>query len=156
VELFTIGHGNLDLEVFLAALQYQRIGRVIDVRSIPHSRYAPWAGLRRIESALQMLSNVYEFAGRALGGRPVNPALRTQAGTPDYDRIAQSAAYLEGIEHVLQEAETERIALLCSEANPMLCHRERLIGRTLRSRGCSVRHILPDGTLFPVIQETLA
>jgi uncharacterized protein (DUF488 family) len=154
MELFTIGHGSLELEVFLAALQYQAISRVIDVRSIPHSRYAPWAGLKRLEAVLQRVSIVYEFAGKALGGRPTSSALQTKEGTPDYERIAQSAAYLEGIEHVLEVAANERVALLCSEANPLLCHRERLIGRTLRARGCTVNHILSDGSLIPHVQET--
>jgi uncharacterized protein (DUF488 family) len=147
IELFTIGHGSLELVVFLAALRRQRITRVVDVRSIPYSRWAPWTGFGRLGVELQREGIAYEFAGKELGGKPESPDLQTPAGTPDYARIAGSPAYTRAIERVLEAAGLERLALLCSEANPMLCHRERLLARSLRERGASVRHIMSDGNL---------
>ena len=155
VDLFTIGHGSLEVGQFLAALQRQRITRVVDVRSIPHSRYVPWSGYRRLASELGRVGIAYEFAGRELGGKPSDANLRTVSGSPDYDRIAASPAYLRGIERVIEAAEGDRLALLCSESNPMMCHRERLIGRTLRARGCRVRHILADGSLADAVPDWL-
>lgn len=155
MDLFTIGHGNLDVTQFLAALRCQGITRVMDVRSIPHSRYVPWTSHTLLAEELERAGIAYEFRGKELGGKPSDPSLRTPTGTPDYDRIATSAPYMRGIERVLEAASSERLALLCSETNPMLCHRERLIGRTLRARGCKVRHILSDGSLVDQYQETL-
>jgi uncharacterized protein (DUF488 family) len=151
----TVGHSNLELSVFLAALREHEISQIWDVRSAPYSRFAPWANPKQLQAELERIGATYRYAGDQLGGRPTDPALRGPAGTPDYDKIAHSSPYREGIEALLEAAYAERIALLCSEADPLHCHRERLIGRTLRACGCSVKHILPDGSLLSTQQGTL-
>jgi uncharacterized protein (DUF488 family) len=40
-----------------------------------------------------------------------------------------------------------RPALMCSEYEPLTCHRCLLVGRRLAQRGVSVAHILRDGTI---------
>ncbi len=40
-----------------------------------------------------------------------------------------------------------RIALLCAEKDPIVCHRMILICRALRSEPVTIRHILEDGSL---------
>ena len=47
------------------------------------------------------------------------------------------------------------VAIMCSEADPTQCHREKLIARSLRARGVEVTHILPDGSAAAVAQPTL-
>lgn len=42
-----------------------------------------------------------------------------------------------------------RIAILCSEKNPSVCHRRLLIARVLRESGVGVRHIRGDGRVQP-------
>src|SRR5690242_17018148 len=64
VDLFTIGHGNLDVTQFLAALRCQGITRVMDVRSIPHSRYVPWTSHARLAAELESAGIAYEFRGK--------------------------------------------------------------------------------------------
>jgi uncharacterized protein (DUF488 family) len=155
VELYTIGHGNLTFEEFRASLLKNGITRVVDVRSMPSSRHAPWSNRRTLTAELQAIGLVYQFAGKELGGKPGDPALLGPTGEPDYDRITASAAYHRGIQDLLDKASQERVAIMCSELNPLDCHRERLIGRTMRSLGFSVNHILRDGSIMSEIQETL-
>lgn len=155
MEVYTIGHSNLELQQFLDALRRHRITLVVDARTSPYSRFVEWANRERLAAELRRAGIAYRFAGGELGGQPADPALRTPSGAPDYDKILRSTPFLRGIEEVLAAAPRQRLALLCSEADPMECHRERLIGRTLRERGCTVRHILSDGTLLSTLQETL-
>jgi hypothetical protein len=42
-----------------------------------------------------------------------------------------------------------RVALLCSEEDPAVCHRAILVGRVLRERGARVEHIRGDGRVQP-------
>ena len=62
-----------------------------------------------------------------------------------YGRLAASPAFRQGIDQVLARAQTQRIALLCSEEDPSRCHRHLLIGRVLRERGVPVSHLRRDG-----------
>ena len=61
--------------------------------------------------------------------------------------MAPEPAYLTAIDELLGLAAETRVAVMCSEGNPMQCHREHLIGRTLRERGVEVRHIARGGEL---------
>ena len=155
MDIYTIGHSNIDVARFLEALRRHGITLIVDTRTSPYSRYVPWANREPLAAELQRAGLAYRFAGDELGGKPVDPSLQTPDGAPDYDRIAQSPGYLRGIEEVMTEAADERLALPCSEADPRDCHRENLIGRTLRARGCVVKHILSDGALLPEAQGTL-
>src|SRR5262249_33220321 len=94
----------------------------------------------------------YEFAGGRLGGRPGDPALRSADGTPDYGRIAATEAFRQGIEELRDRAGERCVALLCSEADPAACHREKLIAPALREEGVRVVHIYPDGSAGPATQ----
>jgi len=153
--LYSIGHSNHPIERFLERLRQHGIERVIDVRTHPHSRYVPQYNGGPLQAALAAAGVDYAHLA-ALGGKPNDPALQTPEGAPDYDRIQTSAAFLDGIEALLAHAQERRVAMLCAEADPQQCHRERLIAPVLRARGVEVRHILPDGSLAPPpLQTTL-
>ncbi|HLF08827.1 MAG TPA: hypothetical protein VI789_05710 [Dehalococcoidia bacterium] len=72
----------------------------------------------------------------------------------DYDLIEVGASYQEGIEQLMEETRRGgsrtapiRVCLLCSEEDPLRCHRRNLIARTLVRQGGSVQHIGGDGRL---------
>jgi hypothetical protein len=56
--------------------------------------------------------------------------------------MATDDNFKKGIDRVLNGAKQYRIALMCSEGNPLDCHRCLLVGRTLSERGADVRHIV--------------
>lgn len=140
--LYTIGHSNLPAEVFLELLQRNGIEVLVDCRSWPYSGYNPQFNREALEHFVEEAGIRYRFAGHQLGGRPRHRSVRPPGGVPDYDRIAAGEPYRRGIEALLQLAAQSRVAILCSEANPMVCHREKLIARTLRQRGVEIRHIV--------------
>jgi uncharacterized protein (DUF488 family) len=85
--------------------------------------------------------------GDVLGGRPADPALYDPGQErPDYQRLAQAPDYQSGIDQLLDLAQTEQVAVVCSEGDHRRCHRHLLITQTLLERGVQVFHIQPDGT----------
>jgi hypothetical protein len=59
--------------------------------------------------------------------------------------MANSEEFKQGLERVLEGARKYRIALMCSERDPLDCHRCLLVGRALAQRGVAVKHLLSDG-----------
>ena len=145
--VFTIGHSNHPAEVFLELLLTHAIEEVVDVRSSPHSRYNPQFNRKTLQAALADTGVGYVFMGAELGGRPADPSCYDGAGRVQYDRLAETEAFNAGVRQVIQRASECRIALTCSEKEPLACHRTLLIARVLTARGVAVAHILADGSL---------
>ena len=144
---FTIGHSNHGAEVFLELLLTHAVEEVVDVRSSPHSRYNPQFNRKTLQAALADAGVGYVFMGAELGGRPGDPSCYDDEGRVQYDRLAATDAFKEGIQRVLQRAGQRRMALMCSEKEPLDCHRTLLIARVLTARGIAVAHILAGGSL---------
>ena len=144
---FTIGHSNHSAEVFLELLHRHRIEEIVDVRSSPYSRYNPQFSRKAWQAALAEAGVGYVFMGVELGGRPADPSCYDGEGRVQYDRLAETEAFKAGIRQVIQRAGECRIALTCSEKEPLACHRTLLISRVMAARGIAVAHILADGGL---------
>ena len=139
--LFTLGHSNLDWPTFQRLLDRADIGVVVDVRSHPVSRL-PYFNRGALKERLNAAGVGYVFMGVELGGRP-------RGGVPDYERMAASPLFAEGLAKVEVMAARTRPALMCSEHEPLNCHRCLLVGRRLAERGNELVHILRDGTTEP-------
>jgi uncharacterized protein (DUF488 family) len=146
-ELFTIGHSNHSLEHFIELLAAYRLSAIIDVRSNPYSKYSPHFNKNVLTSALQNADIAYIFLGRELGAQRSEDDCYMD-GQAKYDRIAHLSTFRHGLERVLQEAEHNRVALMCAEADPITCHRTILICRELKKirPDLKITHILADGT----------
>lgn len=153
--VWTIGHSNMSIERFLELLHAHEIELLVDVRTAPYSRHWPQFSRDTLAHSVQANGVAYLFLGRELGGKPDDPALRGPHGLPDYDAIAATPLYQEGIKRLIDLARERRTAFMCSEGGPAQCHRERLVARTLRVEGWQVRHILTDGTIQQEAQASL-
>lgn len=144
-ELFTIGHSNHSLERFIELLRSQGAATVIDVRSSPYSKYSPQFTKDVLEKALPNAAVRYVFWGRELGARRSEASCCVD-GHAKYDRIAQLPVFREGLARILDQAAKERCAIMCSEADPLTCHRTILICRELNKLqpGLNITHILSD------------
>jgi len=145
MELFSIGHSNAEINAFIDLLRRYDIAALVDTRSQPYSRYNQHFSREHLKHSLEEAGVEYFYLGKELGGRPEDPALYFQNGKVDYDLVAESSLYLEGIERLLELASERRVAFMCAEADYKSCHRYRLITRTLTRRGIEVRHILHSG-----------
>ena len=144
---FTIGHSNHAAEKFLRLLVGHRIEEVLDVRSSPHSRFNPHFNRRALETTLDKAGVGYGFMGDTLGGRPADPSCYDREGRVQYDRLAETDAFKAGIRQVIRRAGDRRTVLMCSEKEPLHCHRTLLIARVLTEGGLGISHILADGGL---------
>ncbi|MGH2544667.1 MAG: DUF488 family protein, partial [Ardenticatenaceae bacterium] len=133
--IFTIGHSNHSLEAFVELLQRQGIEVLVDVRSQPYSRYASHFGSRSLKEVVAASGMRYVFLGNELGGRPGGAYFYDEEGYVLYGRVAASSLFLEGIARLEQGIESYRVAIMCSEEDPVGCHRHLLVGRVLRERG---------------------
>lgn len=144
--VFTIGHGSHSQDSLLEQLTQKQISYLIDVRSIPYSRYQPEFSQRPLEQLLRERSLRYVFMGDLLGGRPKANDCYTD-GKADYSKIREKDFFLRGIDRLKNAYQQGlRICLLCSEGHPSQCHRSKLICAALEDQGISSTHLLPDGS----------
>jgi uncharacterized protein (DUF488 family) len=150
--ILTIGHSRHPLERFLSLLATAKVSVVADVRSAPVSRFSPHFNKNALAASLAGQGIDYVFLGRALGGRPERPELYTQ-GRVDYEKMAASPEFRAGLTQLIETAERHRLAAMCSEADPLDCHRCLLVGRALANAGLEVGHILASGEIVNHAQE---
>jgi len=139
--IYTIGYGAREVDAFIATLKAYEIAYLIDVRSKPYSRYKPDFSKQTLENHLQQNNIHYLFMGETLGGQPDDLSCYSD-GQVDYEKMGQKPFYLAGIGR-LQKAHKQGlcVALMCSEGKPEMCHRSKLIGKTLTAAGITVAHI---------------
>ena len=82
--------------------------------------------------------------GAELGARPDDPTCYVN-GRASFEKLRKSAAFQQGIERLLVGVKDCTITLMCSEKEPMDCHRTILVARMLADRRVMVQHILENG-----------
>jgi len=145
-EIFTIGHSNNSLDHFIELLLEHRLSTIADIRSSPYSKYSPHFNKDMLDVALRNAKIDYIFLGKELGAQRSEDDCYID-GQAKYDRIAHLPAFRRGLEIVLQQVERYRIALMCSESDPITCHRTILVCRELKkmSPDLQITHLLGDG-----------
>jgi hypothetical protein len=145
--LVSVGHSNHDWSAFMALLRGAGVTAVADVRSSPYSGRYPY--FNREPLALQLCDEgiAYLFLGDQLGGRPGQPSLYDDDGRVNYERVRQTETFQRGLDRLLQCMQENEVAFLCSEEDPLDCHRGLMIAPALCERGCPPHHLRKDGTL---------
>ena len=141
--IFTIGHSIHPFEIFVDLLTTYEIQAVADVRSSPYSRYNPQFNRETLQSGLLKTEIQYVFLGDELGARRAERECYIE-GQAVYEKIAELDAFRIGLDRVRAGAAQMNVALMCSERDPLDCHRAVLVGRQLSNRGHEVRHILSE------------
>ena len=142
--IHTVGHSNLSAESLVGMLKQRGITQVIDVRSTPYSRYVPQFNQNNIRLTLERNSTNYTHMGDALGGRPQDDRLYNRDGRANYELMAQEKTFQDGVRQVEQMAENSHVALMCTEADQLRCHRTLLVSQELASRGMNIIHLMRD------------
>jgi uncharacterized protein (DUF488 family) len=146
LELFTIGHSVHTVERFMELLKAHGINVLCDVRSSPYSRYTPQFNREPLKDELPEYHIAYLYLGTELGPRSSDPSCYV-AGKVQYNRLAAREIFQQGLGRLRKGMTTHRIALMCAEKDPLMCHRMLLICRNLRGDDIVIRHILEDGSL---------
>lgn len=153
--IFTVGHSTRDFDEMLCLLRNNEITYLVDVRSFPSSRKFPqWNQQAVVESLPPEIGYrwIPELGGRRhtpKGVRSENGAWRVKAFR-DYADYMAGDEFKEGLGELLELAERERPAIMCSEALPWRCHR-RLITDALLVQGAKVMDIMSPTTVKPAV-----
>jgi len=145
-ELYTIGHSTHETETFTRLLSTHSITAICYVRSQPFSKFNPQFNREVIQAELKKNGIAYVFLGKELGPRSDDPACYSE-GKAQYNRIAETDLFQQGLKRIIKGMETYRIALMCAEKDPVMCHRTILVCRHLREQGIKIKHILEDGSI---------
>lgn len=150
-----MGHSTREVGEVVEMLRRNDVTWLVDVRSYPSSRKFPQWNQQALVEALP--PDVRYRWIPALGGRrhtpkgvpSVNGAWRVKAFR-DYADYMASGDFREGLGELLELAECERPAIMCSEAVPWRCHR-RLITDALIVAGAEVAHIMSPTVTKPAV-----
>lgn len=144
--VYTIGHSTHSTEKLIQLLAGHDVNAVADVRSQPYSRFNPQFNRESLRAELKTAGIAYVFLGRELGARAEDRGCYVD-GQVQYDLLARTALFQEGLTRIAQGIGENRIALMCAEKDPLTCHRAILVCRHLGVRGITAQHILEDGRL---------
>ncbi|MET8477214.1 DUF488 domain-containing protein [Streptomyces clavifer] len=142
--VFTIGHSTHSSSGFLSLLQKHGITAVADVRSMPVSRFTPQFNRYAVERILSDVDIKYVFLGKELGARTGDLTCYVD-GRVRYDLLARTSDFESGIKRLRNGSQSERVAVMCTEQEPLDCHRCVLVARVLEGDGITVEHIHGDG-----------
>lgn len=147
--IYSIGHSNYHIDVFFNKLSIFDINVVVDVRSNPYSKLVPHFNNDYLQTFLKKHNCYYIFMGDTLGARQIQTKFLTDDGKVDFNKIAKADEFNKSIDRIINGyTKNYKIALMCSESNPLICHRFSLVSRALKAKGYSVEHILKDNTLI--------
>ncbi len=155
--LLSVGHSNHDMTAFLSLLHLNGVTALADVRSSPYSARHPQFNREELRRALDGAGVLYVFLGDELGGRPAARELYDDEGRVDYETVRGTDFFRRGVERLLGGLGEHSVALMCSEADPLDCHRGLMIAPDLVERGVAVAHIRKDGSVetTPELEQRL-
>jgi uncharacterized protein (DUF488 family) len=177
--IFTIGHSTRSADELVALLREAGVDLLVDVRTVPRSRFNPQFNTDVLPETLTAAGIGYRHLA-ALGGlrhRPKDaPPSRNTAWRSEpfrnYADYALTPPFRAGLNELCGLAEDHVCAIMCAEAVWWRCHR-RIVTDYLLADGVTVEHIMehgkiepasltpgaepqPDGTiLYPAAQATL-
>jgi len=144
--IYSVGHSTHTVQDFIKLLKSRGITAIADVRSAPYSRFQPQFNREVLTKSLKEFGIEYVFVGDSIGGRSSNED-DYENGRVVYGRLKKIDNFESGLERVVLGSEKYQLALMCSEKEPIECHRTLLVGQTLFERGIPITHIHGDGTL---------
>ena len=124
--IYSIGYGSRKIDDFIELLRRYNISTIIDIRTMPASRFQPSFSKKRLSDTLHLEDIEYIFLGKELGGKPADIQLYTN-GVIDYDKLAQSTLYVKGINDLICLSNTKTVCIMCAELKPESCHRKHLV-----------------------------
>lgn len=145
--LFTVGHSTHPIPEFLRLLTANGVEQIIDVRSVPRSRWNPQFNREGIAETLSGAGIRYVHMPGLGGLRKARPDSRNtgweDAGFRGYADYMETGEFERSLAELILEAGQGQTAIMCAESVPWRCHRS-LIADVLTARGMPVEHIFPD------------
>jgi uncharacterized protein (DUF488 family) len=148
-KIYTIGSSIHTTEEFISLLNKYKINAVADVRSMPYSQYTPQYNREVLISILKGKSIFYLDFSKEFGARRKENGAYSN-NRVDFKKVMELPDFIKGIERIdAGILKGYNIALLCTEKNPLDCHRFSLVSKALIDKlDVNVDHILFDGGIL--------
>jgi uncharacterized protein (DUF488 family) len=144
-KIYTIGHSTRSIDEFMGMLRDFNIRKLIDVRTIPKSRFNPQYNQEDLAKSLTKEKIDYQHMA-GLGGLrhakkdSINLGWRN-ASFRGYADYMQTEEFQSSLQELIKEAHKKTVAIMYAEAVPWRCHRS-LISNALLLHGLDVRDIM--------------
>jgi uncharacterized protein (DUF488 family) len=145
--VWTIGHSTRSVEELVLILKSYGIEEVVDVRTVPRSRWNPQFNKDELKSALRESGIAYRHE-KGLGGlrnaRKVSPNMgwrnKSFRGFADY---MQTSEFDSALKELIGLVDRKRTVIMCAEVVPWRCHRS-LIADALTVQGIEAVEIFDE------------
>lgn len=146
--IYTIGHSSHDNIYFLELLRKYNINCIVDIRSVPFSKYVPHFNKNVIKKFLNFNNINYVYMADEFGSVHEDKNLFNQKGYLDFEIVKHTKSFKDGIVRLNVGIDKQYIiSLMCTEKDPLDCHRSIMIAPELVKNEFTVHHILPDGSI---------
>lgn len=154
MKIYTVGHSNQSVDSFYQVLSKIKVDCVIDVRSFPYSKYVPQFDKANLAQFLKQEGILYAHFGREFGARRNDCLKRIEViknrevvvkQQVDFEKGVKTVDFLNGVARLINAlSQGFQVALMCSEENPLECHRFAFIARYMFEQGIDVEHVIQD------------
>ena len=147
----TVGHGTAEADELAELLRGAGVTELVDVRRFPGSRRHPQFSSDAMAAWLPEHGIGYRHL-ESLGGRrklgPDSPniGLRNEQFRAYGDHM-DTEEFTDGVTELLDTADGESVAVMCSESVWWRCHRRLLADHLVLVDGVTVEHLFHDGRL---------
>lgn len=143
--IFTVGHSTHPIDEFVSLLQAHGVKEIVDVRTIPMSRYNPQFNKETLKESLKNAHIRYKHSKKLGGLRhskkdSTNLGWRNKSFRGFADHMS-TEEFSQGLNDLMKSAAQRKTAIMCAEAVPWRCHRS-LIGDALTKKGWLVEDIM--------------
>jgi uncharacterized protein (DUF488 family) len=146
--IYTIGHSTHQLNFFLELLKIAEINCIVDVRSVPASAHNPQYNQDALKNFLKNNNITYLHFAKEFGARQTDYNLLDNEGRLDFVKFRKTEPFHQGVKRIRQGINNGfKIAIMCSESEPLDCHRFSMVSIGLENDGFEVRHILKDKSI---------
>lgn len=125
--LFTVGCSTHSSESFIDILKNNTINAFANVRSNPYSRHTPQFNTDQLKLLLENHTIHYLSFGEEFGARRSESETYSD-GKVNFSKVMQIPVFLRGVNRIKDGlAKGYQIALMCTEKDPVDCHRFILV-----------------------------
>ena len=140
--IYTIGYAGTTVERFVDVLKQKNVSILIDVRSIPKSKYFYLFNDVNLSRELSKVNIKYENWKFEFGARQENLDFFAD-NVLDYEKFAKSEQVKGGLNKINKLLENgENICLMCAEIDPINCHRAILCAKEIAKFDKQIEHII--------------
>lgn len=146
MEIYTIGYSAFSIDSFVNILHTYKINSLIDVRSSPYSAFHTDYNKESLQSTLKANNIIYRNYKNEFGARQTECQYYPN-GYLSFPLFSKSEVFQTGMNKIINAMPLGyTFALMCSEKDPLTCHRTIMVAREFHKNNIAVKHILADGS----------